>query len=402
MANSTKYAIILFDGMADHPDGNGETPMSLAVKPTTDRLAAHAEVGLCHTVPQGFTPGSDVANLSVMGYDPKLYYTGRSPLEAISMGVPLNDNGVTYRCNLVTLSGEENYRDKTMLDYSGGDVSTPEAHALMECIDKNLSGNGLKFYAGVAYRHCLLRQNGTTGAYLTPPHDISDRRIAPYLPQGEYADRLLDLMQRSYELLTNHPVNIERVKRGLKPANSVWLWGEGTKPKLQNFKELNGISGAVISAVDLIKGIAICAGMRSIDVTGATGNLNTNFAGKAQAAIDALKQNDLVYIHLEAPDECGHQGDKQGKIRAIELIDEQVVRPVYAALSGSSHPFKILVMPDHATPVELKTHTSEPIPYLIYDSGQQKSGVSRFTEKSAASTGIRTDYAYNLIKKLIF
>lgn len=395
-----KYAVILFDGMADYPDENGETPMSMADKPTTDALARVSEVGLCGTVPAGLKPGSDVANLSVMGYDPRKCYTGRSPLEAISIGVPLGNDSVTYRCNLVTLSTDPVYENKTMLDYSAGEITTEEAAELIKYLSGNLTEIGLELYAGVSYRHCLKRNRGTVGAILTPPHDISDRKIAEYLPQGKYADELAGIMKRSYELLKDHPVNKARIMRGKNPANSVWLWGEGTKPKLDNFTAATGLKGAAISAVDLIKGIAIGAGMDSIDVDGATGNIHTNFDGKAAAAIDALKTHDYVYIHLEAPDECGHQGDKSGKIRSIELIDEKIVTPVLAALKSGNEDFKILILPDHATPVSLKTHTGEPVPYLIYDSRKIQKGVNSLTEKAAAATGITTQYGFELNKKL--
>lgn len=395
-----KYVTILFDGMADYPDDRGQTPMSLAHKPTVDSLAHTAEVGLCTTVPKGMKPGSDVANLSVMGYDPHDCYTGRSPLEAVSMGIELGAESVTYRCNLVTLSGGGTYAQKTMCDYSAGEISTAEAKELIEFLDKHLSTQNLQFFAGVSYRHCLRRKRGTTGAVLTPPHDISDRKITDYLPQGAYADELLSLMMRSNELLENHPVNLARKAQGKNPANSIWLWGEGTKPKLQNFTRLTGLHGAVISAVDLIKGIAIGAGLDSIDVAGATGNLHTNFCGKAAAAIEALKTHDYVYVHLEAPDECGHQGDKAGKIRAIELIDEKVVSPVVAALQAANEPFTVLILPDHATPYTLKTHTSDPVPYLLYRSDAPQKGVPTFTEQSAAATGITTDFGWHLLPKM--
>lgn len=396
-----KYVTILFDGMADRPDENGATPMSLAVKPVTDSLAACSEVGLVNTVPNGFKPGSDVANLSVMGYDPRVCYTGRSPLEAISMGIELAPQSVTYRCNLVTLSSDAEYADKTMLDYSAGEISTGEARELIEFIDKHLSGDGLGFHAGISYRHCLKRQCGKVGAILTPPHDISDRKIADYLPGGMYAAQLRGLMERSYKLLSNHPVNVARVKQGKNPANSIWLWGEGTKPKLDNFEKLYGIKSAVISAVDLIKGIALGAGMTSIDVDGATGNLDTNFKGKADAAINALKTHDHAYIHLEAPDECGHQGDKAGKIRAIELIDEKIVSPVVSALREQNEDFILLVLPDHATPYTLKTHTDEPVPYMLYDSRKPQKGVSSLTERSAAETEIHVEHGFELLSKML-
>lgn len=396
-----KYVTVLFDGMADRPDEKGETPMSLAHKPVTDGLAATAEVGLCRTVPQNLKPGSDVANLSVMGYDPRVCYTGRSPLEAISMGLHLDADSVTYRCNLVTLSDEKDYRDKTMLDYSAGEISTPEARTLIEYLDGKLSTDALQLYAGISYRHCLKRESGATGAILTPPHDISDRKITEYLPKGAYADELTAFMQKSYDLLKDHPVNLARRQAGKNPANSVWLWGEGTKPALDNFTARTGLRGAVISAVDLIKGIAIGAGMDSIDVDGATGTLETNFDGKAQAAIQALQTHDYVYVHLEAPDECGHQGDKAGKIRAIERIDGKIVAPVVQHLRKSGERFKILILPDHPTPYTLKTHTGDPVPYLLYDSAHPQTGVPTLTEKTAEQTGNRVDYGFYLIDKML-
>lgn len=396
-----KYVTVLFDGMADYPDENGQTPMSLAHKPTTDALASRAQIGLCATVPEGMKPGSDVANLSAMGYDPHECYTGRSPLEAISIGIALNEDSVTYRANLVTLSDDEPYENKTMADYSAGEISTEEAKELIEYLDAHLDLEGLKLYTGVSYRHCLKRNSGIRGAILTPPHDISDRKITEYLPGGMYAAELRSVMERSYELLADHPVNRKRIERGLHPANSLWLWGEGTKPKLQNFRERTGLHGAVISAVDLIKGIAIGAGMTSIDVEGATGNLHTDFDGKARAAIQALRTHDYVYVHLEAPDECGHQGDKPGKIRAIELIDQKIVTPVYAALQELGEPFKILILPDHATPYTLKTHTGEPVPYLLYDSTQKVAGVEQFTEKSAKATGKFVPSGVALLQELL-
>lgn len=396
-----KYITVLFDGMADYPDENGDTPMQLARKPITDALSAKAEVGLCATVPEGYKPGSDVANLSVMGYDPRDCYTGRSPLEAVSMGIPLTNDSITYRCNLVTLSEIEPYEDKTMIDYSAGEISTDEARELIEYVNERLGGDGLSFYPGVSYRHCLKRDSGTVGAILTPPHDISDRKITDYLPRGLYAAQLRSLMERSYELLKDHPVNLARKARGKNPADSVWLWGEGTKPRLENFTKRTGLRGAVISAVDLIKGIALGAGMQSIDVAGATGTLETNFRGKAQAAIEALKTCDYVYVHLEAPDECGHQGDKAGKTLAIERIDAEIVGPIVAAMQQSGEPFRMLIMPDHATPYTLKTHVSDPIPYLLYDSRCPVSGVTPFTERTAAQTSRVVENGSDMLRKLL-
>ena len=397
-----KYIVVLFDGMADYPNAKGNTPMSEADKPTVDGLAARGEVGLCQTVPHGMKPGSDVANLSVMGYDPKEYYTGRSPLEALSMGIKMNPEDVSYRCNIVTLSDDEPYENKTMVDYSAGEITTPEARELVTFLAENLTlPEGLELYPGVSYRHCLIRRNGETGMDFTPPHDISDRKITDYLPKGKYADELLGLMKQSEELLKNHPINIDRVKRGLNPATSTWFWGEGRKPLLKDFFALHGLHGAVISAVDLIKGIGIAAGMDSIDVDGATGTINSNFDGKATAAIDALKTHDFVYVHLEAPDECGHQGNYAEKTEAISIIDHKIVKPIVDDLKKNGVPFKIAILPDHATPVSLKTHVSDPVPYLIYDSENEKNGVAKLDEKNAATTGILIDSGVALMKKLL-
>ncbi len=396
-----KYVTVLFDGMADYPDTNGRTPMKEAFKPITDAMAQKGEVGLCKTVPNNMKPGSDVANLSVMGYAPEIFYTGRSPLEALSIGVEMSSDSVTYRCNLVTLSNDEPYENKTMVDYSAGEITTEEAKELIEFLDDYLPlGDNLKLYPGVSYRHCLLRKVGLTGATLVPPHDISDKKITDFLPSGGYADELLELMKLSNKLLSSHPINVNRVKRGLNPANSIWLWGEGRKPALEDFYTLHGKKGAVISAVDLLKGIGKAANMEVIEVEGATGNIDTNFDGKATAAIDALSRNDYVYIHLEAPDECGHQGSYETKKRAIELIDEKIVGPVKAAMDAAGYAYKIAVLPDHATPVTLKTHVSDPVPYLIYDNENELDGVPSLTEENATNTGISLDSGVALMNKL--
>ncbi len=397
-----KYVIVLFDGMADYPNADGKTPMKEAYKPTTDYLASKGEVGLVKTVPDGMKPGSDVANLSAMGYDPKKYYTGRSPLEALSMGVEMNPEDVSYRCNIVTLSGETPYEEQTMVDYSAGEITTPEAKEIVEFLAKNLDlPQGLELYPGVSYRHCLLRRNGNIGMTLCPPHDITDKKITEYLPQGEYADELLSIMKRSQELLKGHPVNQSRIERGLNPVSSVWFWGEGRKPLLDEFYALRGLKGACISAVDLIKGIGIGAGMTSIDVDGATGTLSSNFDGKAKASIEALKENDFVYVHLEAPDECGHQGDYDGKKRAIEIIDEKIVTPIVNYLRQNALPFKIAILPDHATPIVKKTHVSDPVPYLIYDSENEICGTSSFDEDSAKATNNYFDSGVSLVENLL-
>lgn len=397
-----KFITVLFDGMADYPDENGNTPMKQAHKPTVDSLCTLSEVGLCQTVPNGMKPGSDVANLSVLGYDPKEFYTGRSPLEALSIGVEMNPDDVSYRANLVTLSDDEPYENKTMVDYSSGEITTEEAAELIRFLSDNLGLNeNLRLYAGISYRHCLLRLHGKTGGVFTPPHDISDKKITEFLPKGEYSAEFIDLMKKSYELLENHPVNLERAKQGLHKANSIWLWGEGRKPALKNFYKLHGRKGAMISAVDLLKGIGKAAGMEVIEVEGATGNINTNFDGKAAAAINALKTNDFVYVHLEAPDECGHQGNYAEKTRAIELIDEKVVKPIVSFLRDADTPFKLAVLPDHATPVCKKTHVSDPVPYMIYDSELNKIGVNSLNEFTAKSTGITVGSGVELLNKLL-
>ncbi len=400
-----KYLVVLCDGMADTPNAalGGKTPMECAHKPNMDALAKNAEVGMCRTVAAGLKPGSDVANLSVMGYDPAVCYTGRSPLEAASIGVDLKPTDVALRCNTVTLSDEESYEDKTMVDYCAGDISTEEAHKIIETVEKELGSDIYKFYGGVSYRHCLVVDNGTTDlGNMTPPHDISGRVIGEYLSKSENAAPLIDLMKKSYEILKNHPVNIERRKKGLHEANSIWLWGEGRRPQLENFKEKNGVSGCVVSAVDLLKGIGICAGMETPEVEGATGYIDTNFEGKTQAGIDAFKRGtDLVYLHFEAPDECGHRGEAQNKVKAIEMIDSRVLTKMLDYLNGCGDDYRILIMPDHPTPLETMTHSAEPVPFLIYDSRKKENGVSSFTEKNAAETGEFVEHGPDIMNMLL-
>ena len=386
-----KYLVMLCDGMADEPNealGNS-TPMEKANKPCMNSLAAKAEVGIVKTVAEGLKPGSDVANLSVLGYEPAVYYSGRSPLEAASIGIDLKDTDVTLRCNLVTLSDDEDYENKTILDYCADDISSEDAKILIEYIQEKLGNDVFRFYPGVSYRHCLVWSNGNPHpGVLTPPHDITGKVITDYIPKGEAVDELYDLMKKSYDLLKDHPVNQARIARGKRPANSIWLWGEGTKPLLDNFSEKFGIKGSMISAVDLLKGIAICAGMNSVDVDGATGYLDTNFDGKCKAAIEEFKNGaDLVYVHVEAPDECGHRGEIENKVKAIEMIDEHILGPVVEFLKGYDD-FAVLVCPDHPTPLSIRTHTSTPVPYLIYDSKNEiNSGVKVFCEKEARETG---------------
>lgn len=400
-----KYIVILGDGMADYPVDyfDGKTILEVANKPTIDYMCAHGELGMCKTVQDGMKPGSDVANLSVMGYDTKKCYTGRSPLEAASIGVEMKDNDVTFRTNLVTLSDEADYEKKTMVDYSAGEITTEESTELMKAIAKELDTDIIKFYPGISYRHLCVWNGGSTNVELTPPHDISDRCVGEYLPKGDGADKLYEMMKKSEEILKNHPVNKARVEKGLNPATSIWVWGEGTKPSVDNFYEKYGIKGAVISAVDLIKGIAKCAGMTSIDVEGATGNCETNWVGKAEAGLKALLDgNDFLYLHMEAPDEMGHQGKPEKKKEAVETIDEVVVKYLKDELEKRGIDYKMLIMPDHPTPISLKTHVSDPVPYVIFDSTKSDCGSGlAYTEKNGESTGVYIEKGYTLMDKFL-
>ncbi len=397
-----KYVVILCDGMADLPIESlgGKTPMQAANKPNMDRLAKTATVGMVKTVADGMSPGSDVANLSVMGFDPAEYYTGRSPLEAASIGIDLDDSDVAIRCNLVTLSDEESYDDKTMVDYCGGDISTEEADVLIKAVNAELGGGDFDFYTGVQYRHCTVWHGGKHEGYtLCPPHDISGRVIGEYLGGHKANPEIIELMKKSYEILKNHPLNLARIEKGERPANSIWLWGQGTRAALPRFDEKYGIKGAVISAVDLLKGIAKSAKMESVDVDGATGYVDTNFEGKTLAAIKALETNDYVYVHLEAPDECGHRRETENKVKAIELIDEKVLGPILKALDGTD--CRIMILPDHPTPISTATHSSAPVPFMIYDSAEKHNGVDLFCEETAADTGVYVDHGPSLIKELL-
>ena len=400
-----KYAVVLCDGMADRPIAalQGGTPMSVANKPAIDALAAKAEVGLVKTVPDGIAPGSDVANLSVMGYDPAVYYTGRSPLEAASIGIDLANTDVTLRCNLVTLSDEENYADKTMVDYCADDISTAEAKVLIEFIQEQFGSNIFTFYPGVSYRHCLVWKNGVPKpGKLTPPHDITGKKIADHIPTGEHIEALYDMMQKSYALLNSHPINLARVKKGKRPANSIWLWGEGQRPRLDSFYDKFGLKGSVVSAVDLIKGIGLCAKMHSCDVKGATGYIDTNFTGKIESAVQELKRGqDFVYIHVEAPDECGHRNELDNKIKSIECIDHLIVKPLIEALEQYDD-YGIMILPDHPTPISIRTHSSDPVPYLIYRKSREiNSGVRCFDEASAKATGVFVPEGRLMMEKFI-
>lgn len=397
-----KYVVMLGDGMADYPveDLGGKTPLQVAKKPHIDQLAAHGELGMVKTVPEGMKPGSDVANLSAMGYDPLECYTGRSPLEAVSIGIEMSDTDVAFRCNLVTLSDEPDYEQKTMVDYSSDEITSTEAAELIAAVNEAFQTEALLFYPGISYRHCMIWKEGPVGLDLTPPHDISDQKVTGHLPANPV---ILDLMKRSYDLLKDHPVNQARISKGLHPANSIWLWGEGTRPGVSRFQETYGVRGSVISAVDLIKGIGICAGMKVIEVEGATGNIDTNFRGKGEAALQTLLDGqDLVYIHVEAPDECGHRGEMENKIRAIELIDEEIVGPLLQGLEAAHEEYSILVMPDHPTPLAIKTHISDPVPYVLCRSTKPvDSGISTYTEETASGTGIYVERGCDLMKKLL-
>lgn len=395
-----KYIVLVGDGMADRKcaELGDKTPLQYAQTPHMDLLVKNGEIGLVQTVPEGFQPGSDVANLSVMGYDPREFYTGRSPLEAVSMGIELDANDVAFRCNLVTLSGDEPYEKKTMDDYSAGEISTSEARELIAEIDRAIGGEQMRFYGGISYRHLLVWKNGQTNVELTPPHDISGRCIGDYLPKGSSSDILLKLMNDSSRILSRHQVNEHRVDKGLKPANSIWFWGEGKRPSILRFKDKYGLSGSVISAVDLIKGIGICAGLDVVDVPGATGNIHTNFRGKALAALEELKKGkEFVFIHVEAPDEAGHQGELDTKIRAIEEIDRNVLGLLLEGLEEIGD-YKIMLLPDHPTPLCIKTHSTEPVPFVIMSkNGGRRNNFTSYDEKTAELSGLKIDSGYKLM-----
>lgn len=399
-----KYAVVLCDGMADYPVPalDGKTPMMQAKKPNMDALAAKAEVGLVRTVATGLKPGSDVANLSVLGYDPKKYHKGRSPLEAANIGIQMAPEDVALRCNLVTLSDEANYEDKTMVDYSAGDISTAEAAEIIKTVSEHFGNDKFNFYCGVSYRHCLIVHNGTMDlGQMTPPHDISKRVIGEYLSTSENAAVLISMMRESYDLLKDHPVNQKRVAEGKLPANAIWFWGEGTCTALPSFESLYGLRGTIISAVDLLGGIGFLAGMHTPKVPGATGYIDTNFKGKAEKAIEEWESGqDLVYLHFEAPDECGHRNEPENKVRAIEMIDS-IVLPTILPYLEKQGDFKVLVLPDHPTPIVTMTHASDPVPYLLYSSQNPKQGVACIHEESAKETGVFLDDGTTLMQRFI-
>lgn len=397
-----KYIIVLGDGMADEPLEvlGGKTPLQAADKKAMDELAKNAESGLAYMVPEGMSPGSDTANLSVSGYNPKIYYTGRSPLEALSIGVDMKPTDVSLRCNVVTLSEEESeYEDRRVIDHSSGEISTEEAAVLVEALKEGLKKEGYEFYVGTSYRHLLVWANGKV-VELTPPHDILTQRIGDYLPQDEV---LRDMMKRSYDILVNHPINLKRKEQGLNPANSAWFWGAGTRPDLMSFEEKTGKRGVMISAVDLLKGIAVGTGMDNIFVEGANGGLHTNYEGKARAALDALlnKGYDFAYIHVEAPDEMGHQGLVNEKIQAIEKLDKHVVKVLVEELEKSGEDYRILILPDHPTPIRIRTHSGGPVPYLLYDNRKKLGGQENYSEETAGESQIVWKDGYQLIDHLL-
>ncbi|HMK42545.1 MAG TPA: cofactor-independent phosphoglycerate mutase [Dissulfurispiraceae bacterium] len=364
-----KYVVIIGDGMADHPlpELGGLTPLQKAHTPHMNALARRGRIGISHTVPQGFHPGSDVANLSIMGYDPARYYTGRAPLEAASIGIAMQDDDVAYRCNLVTLRTEPD-GSVVMEDYSSGHITTEESRELIVALAKELKSGVFDLYPGVSYRHLLIWHGGSTSPVCTAPHDILERRIDEFLPTGKGSSFVRDLMCRSQAILASHPVNSKRVADGKRPATSIWLWGQGKRPALPSYQEQYGISGALISAVDLTKGLGKYAGFEILNVPGVTGWIDTNYEGKAQAALDALERVDYVYIHVESPDEAGHSGNVQYKLQAIEDLDAKVVGPVVQGLAERFPEHRILLMPDHATPIFARTHTGEPVPFVLFDS----------------------------------
>ena len=397
-----KYVLILGDGMADRPipELSGKTPLEYAKTPMMDALAKQSEVGLVSTVPEGMSPGSDTANMSVCGYDPKKYYTGRSPLEALSIGVAMKDTDVAIRTNVVTVSDDElPYEEKTIIDHSSSEIDTEDAAILIEAVKKELANEMFAFYVGTSYRHLLIWDKGSV-VELTPPHDILGKTIGEYLPKESL---LFEMQKRSYEILNNHPINVARAAKGLNKANSIWFWGAGTKPILTSFEEKTGKKGAMISAVDLLKGIAVGAGMDNKIVEGANGQLHTNYEGKAQAAVEAvLKEGyDFAYVHVEAPDEMGHQGLVNEKIQAIENIDHFIVGPLVEAMNTSGEEYRMLVLPDHPTPIRVRTHTAEPVPYLLYDSRKKLGYQDMYSEAVAAANGIVWENGYQLIDYLL-
>lgn len=396
-----KYVVVLGDGMADWPleQLGGKTPLETARTPVMDLLAKKSEIGMVATIPEGMAPGSDTANLSVMGYDPRKYYTGRSPLEALSIGAEMKETDVVYRCNIVTISEDDvPYAQQRIIDHSSDEISTEEAEILLKAVCGQLENENCRFYTGTSYRHCMIWDKGEV-LELTPPHDVLTQEIGPYLPENPM---LRQMQEKSYEILKNHPLNLERKAKGLKPANSFWFWGAGTKPVLTSFEQRYHKKGVMISAVDLLKGIAVGAEMDRIIVEGANGGLHTNYEGKANAAVRALTRDgyDFAYIHVEAPDEMGHQGSVEKKIQAIEYLDERLIRLVKEGMDASGEEYRMLILPDHPTPIKVRTHVAEPVPYLLYDSSAPKEHNWSYNEKEAAESGNVIEHGWDMMNYL--
>ena len=396
-----KYIVVLGDGMSDEPIAilDGKTPLEAANIPTIDELASKGEMGMVQNVPAGMSPGSEIANLSVMGYDPLTDFTGRSPLEALSVGVEMEPDDIIFRCNVVTLTEEEPYAEKTILDHSSGEISTAEADQLMDAIRENFNNETFQFYTGTSYRHIMVWKHGRL-AKLEPPHDHLTQVIGDYLPEETV---LREFMEKSYDILNDHPVNVKRAAEGKRKANSLWYWGAGTKPSLRSFEEKTGLKGAMVSAVDLLKGIAVGAKMQVCQVEGATGSIDTNYEGKAQAAIDSLLKDgcDFAYIHVEAPDEMGHQGELDHKIQAIEDLDSRIIAPIKKAMEDAGEEFRMLILPDHPTPLRIRTHSADPVPYVLYDSTKQRKTIARYSEKEAMATGIFEPQGCKLMERFL-
>ena len=396
-----KYIVVLGDGMADLPieELNQKTPLAYANTKTMDALSKKAEIGLVHTIPEGMKPGSDTANLSVLGYDPKIYYSGRSPLEALSIGVPMKETDIAIRCNIVTISEEDvPFEEKTIIDHSSSEISTEDCAVLLKAVMDELQNETYQFYVGTSYRHCLIWDKGQV-VELTPPHDVLGRVVKEYLPNDKV---LYEMMKKSYDILVNHPINVERKKQGLNPANCCWFWGAGTKPMLSSFEEKTGKKGMMVSAVDLLKGIAVGASMGVVEVEGANGGLHTNYAGKVDAALKTITQDgyDFVYIHVEAPDEMGHQGSVERKVQAIEYLDEKVIKPIVDALDKENVDFRMLVLPDHPTPICVRTHTSDSVPYMLYDSTMLLDKTWNYNEAEAKESGNFIEKGHEIIDYL--
>lgn len=396
-----KYVVVLGDGMADEPIGElgGKTPLQAARTPVMDAMAKVSEQGIAYTVPENLPAGSDVANLAMLGYDPQKYYSGRSPLEALSIGVDMKDTDIALRCNIVTLSEDEAYEEKTIIDHSSGEITTEEAKVLIDAVKKELETEEFQYYPGVSYRHLTIWDRGET-VDLTPPHDILGKQIGEYLPKET---KLREMMEKSFDILARHPINEKRREMGLNPANSIWFWGAGTRPALDDFEEKTGKKGAMVSAVDLLKGIAVGTHMLNLDVEGATGGLDTNYKGKAMAAVDSLTKDgaDVVYIHVEAPDEMGHQGSVKNKVKAIEFLDDQVIRVVAEELKKRGEEFRMLIGPDHPTPISIRTHSKDPVPFMIYDSTKETNGQKEYSEEAAKSTGLVLEHGHDLMGRLL-